>query len=87
MKTKFLLKTSIFGDGQNETRNGDKNNSWLLDNSKERVIKSLKIVLTNKYWLNGNWRKKILVTVIIEKCRTVRFFFTEEMVLCSVYIT
>ena len=32
-------------------------------------------------------RKKILVTVIIENCRTVRFFFTEEMVLCSVYIT
>ena len=33
-------------------------------------------------------RKKILVTVIIEKGRTVRFFFfTEEMVLCSVYIT
>lgn len=48
MKTKFLLKTSIFGDGQQETRNGDKNNSWLLDNSKERVIKSLKNCLNKQ---------------------------------------
>ena len=43
MKTKFLLKTFIFGDGQHDTRNGDKNNSCLrLDNSKVRVITSLK---------------------------------------------